>query len=234
MIPPHLPAPYPGAYAAASSTVQAVTAHPRPTITDLNRPFVLTIGGTPGRPATAIATFEVPPRLRSAADTLTDSHIIQTFHKIATDLTQWQLTSSVNACGGRTLVFTHHARQMLPQAPVLSLFIGQGNALQALTIHLSGNTHFVRFAQKRPSPQDLQRRAPGWLAQASPGNDAATGKKRPLTPPPQPPAHRPWKGSMTGPVARSHAALQQQVQTAQVTSDAIDTAWPTLAWTGRP
>jgi hypothetical protein len=80
------------------------------------------------------------------------------------------------------------------------------------------------FEQRLSSPQDLQRRAPGWLAGPPHSQRAATGIKRRLTPPPPPAAHRPWPGTVAGQATWSHASLQQHAQAEQAISDTLLTS----------
>src|SRR4051794_25852909 len=91
---PHIPPPHNAAHthptASAPSTGQAAGSAPAP-ITDLNRQFVLTFGGTPGQPASAIGTFDVPPRMRTNdndndnanANAMPDAQVIQVLFDMA-------------------------------------------------------------------------------------------------------------------------------------------------------
>jgi hypothetical protein len=143
--------------ASSSSTGQALPASAPAPITDLNCQFVLTIGDSAG-PSPSLVTFVVPPRMRTMADTVPDAHIIQTFQTITGNPAQWRLVSADDAQGGRMLTVMPQTGQS--QAPLVTFCIRHDNALQSLTIDVSGTMHVVGFEQKLPSQPSVPGRAP--------------------------------------------------------------------------
>ena len=157
--PPKFPFGYAPPTASSSSTGPVSSGNWAATIRDLSQQFTLPLEQTPEHTNAAIDIFTVPPRMQTADDGLTDQQIILMFKAISKNDHKYEFTKQFHA-QGRTLTFAHPSTVINSNAPVLTLNIGQDNALHSLTFYIDGRVQSAQFQQKLPLPRDVQRRPP--------------------------------------------------------------------------